>query len=372
MIELPYYSQFLLSLENNNYSDQTVKNYRRDLDIFLSFLTAKGTQFDALEKMTISEYKGFLRNQNYRPLLKKLRAGKLEEGAGIEVATEAEKTHGPGRPVTTHKLKDAMYPGQLSARSINRMLSALRSYLSFLVDNDKDVPVPPNAIKMIKAERKQSQVADLNDLIALIEAPMQFEKHQIIASRNRAIFELIFATGMRISEVVNLDRDQIRLDDNGKIVDDRIYIMGKGKKQRFVYLTPRGREHIESYLQLRKDDYPALFVPTRGTRAATENPYVVRISQNYIQMKIAKYRRLLGINVPTSAHSLRHGFATYLAEEGASPAAIQKLLGHESLSTTTRYVHASDRFAEKAHRKFHPLNEQDIANHDAATSDSDQ
>jgi site-specific recombinase XerD len=65
----------------------------------------------------------------------------------------------------------------------------------------------------------------------------------------------------------------------------------------------------------------------------------------------------LGIVVPTSAHSLRHGFATYIAEEGANPAAIQKLLGHESLQTTTRYVHASDKFAENAHKKFHPLQE---------------
>ena len=80
-----------------------------------------------------------------------------------------------------------------------------------------------------------------------------------------------------------------------------------------------------------------------------------KISATYLQEKIKKYRELLGINIPISAHSLRHGFATYLAEEGASPAAIQILLGHESLDTTTRYVHASDKFAEKMHKKFHPL-----------------
>ena len=72
-------------------------------------------------------------------------------------------------------------------------------------------------------------------------------------------------------------------------------------------------------------------------------------------MKIKHYRELLGINIPTSAHSLRHGFATYLAESGANPAAIQVLLGHESLDTTTRYVHASDLYAQKSHQKFHPL-----------------
>jgi site-specific recombinase XerD len=174
--------------------------------------------------------------------------------------------------------------------------------------------------------------------------------------QDRAILELIFATGMRISEVVNLNKEQIRIE-AGSIKDDRIYISGKGKKQRFVYLTHRAIHFLEEYLSLRKDTYPAMFIPTKGTRIVTDNPYIIRLSQNYIQSKIAEYRRRLGIIVPTSAHSLRHGFATYLAEDGASPVAIQKLLGHESLQTTTRYVHASDRFAEKTHRQFHPLSE---------------
>ena len=80
-----------------------------------------------------------------------------------------------------------------------------------------------------------------------------------------------------------------------------------------------------------------------------------KISCNYLQEKIKKYREMLGINVPISAHGIRHAFATYLAEKGASAVAIQILLGHESLDTTTRYVNASNRFAEKVHRKYHPL-----------------
>lgn len=168
-----------------------------------------------------------------------------------------------------------------------------------------------------------------------------------MALRNRAMLEILFSTGMRISELCNLQRSQI--DDSGKI-----FIMGKGKKQRFVYLTPRATEHMNSYLANRKDDFPALFIPYSGRNV--KNPKK-KISTNYLQEKIKIYREKLKINVPTSAHSLRHGFATYLAEEGASPAAIQILLGHESLETTTRYVHASDRFAQETHRKFHPLAE---------------
>jgi len=95
-----------------------------------------------------------------------------------------------------------------------------------------------------------------------------------------------------------------------------------------------------------------MFVPYRGRNNQAR---AKKISTNYLQFKIKKYRELLFINIPISAHTLRHGFATYLAENGANPAAIQILLGHESLDTTTRYVHASDKYAEKSHTKFHPL-----------------
>lgn len=379
---LPYIDEFLLNLQNNNYSKETVDNYDRDLEIFAAFIDMKGLEFDAVEKLTISEYKGFLRNDNYIPTLHAFQikqrrkdkdpdfedlAEKLdkEEEADAKAVVELEtkdqqqkrEAKAAGVKVKT-SARDALYRGQLSSRSINRMLSTLRSYLSFLVDIDKDVPIPSSAVKLIKAEKKEKQVADLDELIHLIESPMEFEREPIVQMRNRAMLELIFATGMRISEVINLNREQIRFKD-GRILDDRIYVVGKGKKQRFVYLTPRALRFLEEYLSKREDNYPAMFVPTKGTRKATGNPYLIRLSQNYLQMKIAEYRRLCGIIVPTSAHSLRHGFATYLAEEGANPAAIQRLLGHESLQTTTRYVHASDKFAEQAHRQFHPLQKND-------------
>jgi len=344
---LPYLREFLLNLKNNNYSKETLENYARDLEIFSAYLYYIETPFEKIDKLTVVDYKGFLRDQNYIPILHKYQAGLELTDKDIKESQE-----------NVSELKKAMYKGQLSDNSVNRMLSALRSYLTFLVDFDKPVPIPPTAVKMIKAEKKEKQVAELDELIKLIESPFEFETEQIVKYRNRAILELIFSTGMRISEVVNLNREHLKIQD-GKITDNKIYVLGKGKKQRFVYLTERAIYFLNEYLALRHDDYPALFIPTKGTRKATENPYIVRISQNYIQMKIAEYRRKLGIVVPTSAHSLRHGFATYIAEEGANPAAIQRLLGHSSLQTTSKYVHASDKFAEKAHKDFHPLKEID-------------
>jgi integrase/recombinase XerD len=198
---------------------------------------------------------------------------------------------------------------------------------------------------MIRAEKKHGQVAELSELIRLIEAPDTYEKNKFVKLRNRAALETLFASGMRISELISLRRNQ--LDKTGKI-----FIQGKGKKQRFIYLTERAKKHLSAYLALRTDDLPYLFIAKSGANVGEKNKH---ISPNYLQMKIKRYRELLDINVPTSAHSLRHGFATYLAESGANPAAIQVLLGHESLDTTTRYVHASDKYAEESHKQFHPL-----------------
>lgn len=340
---LPFLREYILNLKNNNYSKETLDNYFRDLEIFSAFLFYIQVPFEKIDKFTISEYKGFLREQNYIPILHKYKDG-------IELTEkDVEKSKSE-----ISEVKKAMYKGQLSDNSVNRMLSALRSYLTFLVDFDKPTPIPPTAIKLIKAEKKEKQVAEFNELVQLIESPSQFEDDDLVALRNRAILELIFSTGMRISEVANLNRDQIKMNGD-KIEDSKIYIQGKGKKQRFVYLTERAVKYLEGYLKSRGDDYPAMFIPTKGTRFSSGNPYLIRLSQNYIQSKIKEYRTRLGIIVPTSAHSLRHGFATYIAEEGANPAAIQRLLGHSSLQTTSRYVHASDKFAEKAHHDFHPL-----------------
>lgn len=313
--QLPYFDDYLLSLRVNNYSDETIYNYERDLEVFTIFLNEEiKKKFDDLNKRDIDQYKAYL--------------------SSIDRKTPKESSEEPKK---------------LSSYSLNRMLSSLRTYLKYLIDLDYKTPISPQNIKLIKTERKHPRVAEFAELVKLIEAPSKFEKEKIIALRNRAMLELLFSTGMRISELVGLGRNQI--DDTGKI-----FIMGKGRKQRFVYLTDRAKMHLNEYLNLRTDNHPGLFIPYRGRNFQNTKK---RISTNYLQDKIKKYRELLRINVPTSAHSLRHGFATYLAEEGASPAAIQVLLGHESLDTTTRYVHASDKFAESTHRKFHPLSEED-------------
>ncbi|MGI6484540.1 MAG: tyrosine-type recombinase/integrase [Candidatus Dojkabacteria bacterium] len=425
---------FLVNLQNNNYSTQTILNYARDLCIFAVFLHFRNTPFMKVTKKDISAYKGYLIAGQHLKDLDKIRE-EYTKNIDISGLNEHKALGGSQRPVndltgvSTPKFEDgflsdiyrkvygslgitsrprntAKKNSGLDPNSINRMLSALRSFLKFRIEWDLDIPMPPDAIGMMKAEKRIKKVASKEELIKLIECPMEFEKDEKVALRNRCMLEMLFATGMRISELMSLDLKDIN-------AEGKLYILGKGKKERTVFMTPRSLLWLNNYLKIRlrfantgeekkkesesftteretlegedendkpsdltlemfddslkyirivekyresgyleKFESPALFIPFSGGR---DGKHSERLSINYFQEKIAQYRRKLGIQIPTSAHSLRHGFATYLAEEGASPVALQVLLGHSSLNTTTKYVHASEKFAEETVKEHHPL-----------------
>ena len=419
---------FLVDLQNNNYSPQTIINYARDLSIFAVFLHFRNVSFLKVSKKDISAYKGYLVSGNHIKDLQKIRE-EYVKSVDITSTNKGKALGGSLRPsndfgsmntpsfesnflsdiyrkvygslgMSTHGSKGS---DGLDPTSINRMLSALRSFLKFRIEWDLEIPVPPDAIGMMKAEKRIKKVASKEELIKLIECPMEFEKQENVALRNRCMLEMLFATGMRISELISIDLDQLN-------VEGKLYILGKGKKERTVYMTQRSLFWLNNYLKIRlrysllelekkekeersftigretsdgeelsdlalemfegeykyikllenyrenghlkKFDSPALFIPFSGGR---NGKHADRISTNYFQEKIAEYRKKLGIQIPTSAHSLRHGFATYLAEDGASPVALQVLLGHSSLNTTTKYVHATEKFAEETVRQHHPL-----------------
>jgi site-specific recombinase XerD len=310
---LNYLEDFLLHIQTNNYSLETLYNYERDLRTFQNFLKNEiKIPFEKITKKTIEQYKAYLVSRDRKTALNK-------------------------KPKKN-----------LTAGSINRVLSSLRRYLKYLIKMDYKTPIAPEAIELLRTEKKHPRVSEFEEIVKLIESPMKFEKNKLVAFRNRAMLETLFSTGMRISELINLKKNQI--DKTG-----RVFIKGKGKKERFVYLTERAQKHIRKYSEIRgKSESCYLFIPYRGKNINKKDK---KISPNYLEERVKKYRELLCLNVPISPHSIRHAFATYLAESGANPVAIQILLGHESLDTTTRYVHASDRYAERMHRKYHPLKE---------------
>lgn len=336
--KLPFLEDFLLFLTTSNYSKHTISNYERDLEHFANFLDENHLKFKDVSKRLIDHYKADL------------------------IADDR------------HSLKKQQKSEALQAKSINRMLTSLRTYLTFLIDREEFTPILPQHVKLMKLEKKVKPLPELDELIRFIESPIHLEADRFIGMRNRLVLEILFAAGLRISEAVGLKVSQ--WESSGKM-----YIMGKGRKERFVYVTPRVIHLAEEYFPLREEfirqslpsslssnqevieKFECMFVTKKTfdglhqdySKEILEQAFTKHISDNYLQDKIKSYRLQIGISSPLSAHTLRHGFATYLAESGANPAALQILLGHESLDTTTRYVHASDSFAEKTHHSFHPL-----------------
>ncbi|MCD4756420.1 tyrosine-type recombinase/integrase [bacterium] len=397
--KLPNQDDFLLYLQNNAYSKQTIHTYARDLCILAVYLYTNDIPFEKMAKDDISNYKGYLLEGRHLDALDIVRKEFLtKEGKDLEKYREDflediyRKVYGSlgilERPQNSRSRTD----GGLDEKSINRMLSAFRSYLKYQIGMDRDIPFPPDAVSLIRTKKRVKKVASIQELISLIESPMEFEKSEKVALRNRTMLEMLFASGMRISELIGLDLEKVS-------TDGKMYILGKGGKERAVFLTSRSMDWLNKYLKVRlehaftdreKEDSPgevdrlfadlkggddsrryirlieeyrrnrflerfnsqAVFIPFHGQSTRKKE---CRLSTNYFQERIADYRRRLGIQIPTSAHSLRHGFATYMAENGANAAVLQVLLGHESLDTTTRYVHASEKFARESVSKFHPL-----------------
>jgi integrase/recombinase XerD len=291
---LPNVGDFLLDLESSNYSRETIYNYERDLSVFSDFLEARGTKFNEIDRRVIAWYETYLASPDRKTASQAFR--------GIK---------------------------QLDSRSMNRMLSALRAYLHYLIDTDRFCPLSPEAVKLTRTGTKHPQAAELNDLLRLIEAPSFLESDPNVALRNRAMLETLFATGMRISELCSLQRNQF---DGSR----GILISGKAGKQRFVYMTPKAMHYLSLYLSTRRDNCPALFIPYAGRNVAKPGR---TISTNYLQERIKRYRERLNITIRTSADSLRKAFAIYLIEEAANPGPVQLLLAHETLHDITRYLH---------------------------------
>jgi site-specific recombinase XerD len=309
---LPHIDDFLVSLQAHHYSPNTVRNYERYLGVFDDFLNESNVPFDKISKQTITSYKAYL-------------------------ASRGQNAAKPGN----HSDK------QLAPCTINYKLIALRAYLRYLIDIDYPCPLPLEAVKSLKVVPKQPQIPEFKDLIRLIEAPAP--EANIIELRDKAILETLFNTGLRVSELVSLNRNQVDLE------RQEFGLKGKGDKIRIVFLSDTVAQWVGRYLQSRRDHFEPLFIRHSGNVDARNSGEEMRLTVRSVQRVVIKYAKRCGLPITATPQTLRHGFATYLAEEGANPAALQILLGHESLDTTTRYVHASDKYAEETHRKYHPL-----------------
>jgi integrase/recombinase XerC len=324
------YLQYLQSVRNS--SPHTILNYGKDLEQFVVYLSPPGAQPPPLREIThqiIREFVGHLHEQG---LEKSSIARKLAALRSFfkYCAREGMIKENPARLVPTPKLPKRI-PSVLSAEEMNGFLDELAG--TALAAAGGNLPARKGA-----ARAAQGKTAAAEGLLL---------------RRDRALLELLYAAGLRVSELTSLNLED--MEQNEKM----LRVRGKGNKERIVPYGTKAQEALEKYWPLREQ----LLLQTHGSgetrRAARTNAVFLnyagrRLTQRSVGRILKKYVKLANINWDLHPHSLRHAFATHLLADGADLRAIQELLGHQSLSTTQKYTHASIRQLMEIYDKSHP------------------
>jgi integrase/recombinase XerC len=225
--------------------------------------------------------------------------------------------------------------------SMARKLSSLRSWLHFLQRQGHISDNPARQVQMPKTRRPLPKVLPIDQVFTLLDTPQTPPAPRQV--RDQAILELLYATGIRVSELVGLNQD------DADLTAGTLRVQGKGKRERQVFFGKTATQALTAYLQVRqqhskRQDNAALFLNHRGGR----------LSVRGVHLLVKKHSRRTGIPTSTSPHTLRHAFATHLLDNGADLRSIQELLGHQSLSTTQKYVHVSTDRIMEVYDKAHP------------------
>ena len=233
---------------------------------------------------------------------------------------------------------------ELSLITQSYHLIALRGFLTYL-SRRNITSLAADKIILPKTARKQVTFLQYDEVVRMIN---QIPTDTEAGLRDRAIVELLFSSGLRVSELVNLNRDHINLSRR------EFMVRGKGQKDRPVFISKSAAEHVSSYLDARTDSLPALFLSYSQRNAAPNlSGDYRRLSARSIQRMISQYARLAGITKHVSPHTMRHSFATDLLMNGADLRSVQSLLGHSNISTTQVYTHVTDQHLKDIHERFH-------------------
>jgi site-specific recombinase XerD len=232
---------------------------------------------------------------------------------------------------------------ELSKTTQNYHLIALRSFLKFCAK--RDIPaLTADKIELARTQRKQVTFLSEEELARLFEQP---DLKTLAGLRDRAIIELLFSSGLRVSELVGLNRDSINLKRR------EFMVRGKGQKDRPIFISPESANWIEQYIDKRQDTAKPLFVRYSGSKQVDLSGNFHRLTARSIQRLVARYALLAGITKHVSPHTLRHSFATDLLMNGADLRSVQALLGHSNIATTQIYTHVTDPHLRAVHEKFH-------------------
>jgi integrase/recombinase XerC len=232
---------------------------------------------------------------------------------------------------------------QYSKATIARKLATLRSFYKFLVKRSQLGSNPVAAVRTPKQDKKLPRFLEYEEVKRLLETPPM---NNWLGARDRAILETLYSTGIRVSELVALNMDDV--DFLGEVV----HVRGKGKKERISPIGSSALQVIQHYMEFRNKraqsnsnfDSKVLFVNKHGRRLSTRS----------VRRKMDKYLKMAGLDPAISPHTLRHSFATHMLNNGADLRSVQELLGHQSLSTTQVYTHLTTRKLKEVYENAHP------------------
>ncbi len=232
----------------------------------------------------------------------------------------------------------------LKRRTQNYYLIALRAFLKYMRRRGVD-SLNPERIELAKVPERSLDLISSAELTRLMDAP---DKNTLVGMRDRAMLELFFSTGLRVSELCGLSQEDVDLS------RDEFSVRGKGEKVRVVFLSDTAREAIRSYLKERKDFDDAMFVQYgKNAKQASVDNKDLRLTPRSVQRIIKKYATIAGITRKVTPHVIRHSFATDLLSNGADLRSVQALLGHAHIGTTQIYTHVTDKHLRDIHKKFH-------------------
>jgi integrase/recombinase XerC len=230
-----------------------------------------------------------------------------------------------------------------SKSTIARKLATLRSFYKFLVKRGRVASNPVTAVRTPRQEKKLPRFMEYEEVKRLLETP---SVDNWLGARDRAILETLYSTGVRVSELVGLNMDDI------DFLSEVVHIRGKGKKERVMPIGSSALQVIQHYMEFRNKraqnnnnfDSKVLFVNKHGGRLSTRS----------VRRKMDKYLKMAGLDPAISPHTLRHSFATHMLNNGADLRSVQELLGHQSLSTTQVYTHLTTKGLKEVYDKAHP------------------
>jgi site-specific recombinase XerD len=306
-----YYIQFLEYLEiERNRSRMTLRNYDHYLKRFVDFCAKQGvTTPEDIDLELVRSYRLFINRMTQK-----------DTGKNLKIITQ------------------------------NYHLIALRSFLKYLAKRDIK-SMAAEKIELPKTPSRQVEFLTVEEVTRLIEAT-KTEKNKLTAARDEAVLQMLFSTGLRISELTNLKRDNVN------IKRREFSVRGKGDKMRVVFISQDAADALEKYLKLREDSSRALFIRHKEKESVekqieSQGEIKNGLTPRSVQRIMKKYAMIAGIMKDITPHTLRHSFATDLLTNGADIRAVQQMLGHSSSSTTQIYTHLTNKRLRDIHESFH-------------------